>query len=125
MEDLRTGVELEPNLDEELVDSSEGELSDNTSNFTIATIDSAKLHNIDGNSSCRVSDDGSGDFKNLMADLGVVHRLFSCLGPYFDNESVYANNGTDHMKYPFPNTQYRPTIKILKSIPVKLDTRVE
>ena len=73
-----------------------------------------------------MSDDGSGDFKILIADLGVVHGLFSNLGPYFEDKPVHAKNGTDHIKYPFPNTQYHPTIKILKTfVPRKLDTRVE
>ena len=64
MDDYWTGVKLEPDSDEELVDNSDEELSDDTSNLTSVTIDSTELHNIYGNSSCRVLDDGSGNFKN-------------------------------------------------------------
>ena len=52
MDDYWTGVKLEPNSDEELVDNIDKELSDDTSNLTSATIDSTKLHNIHGNASC-------------------------------------------------------------------------
>ena len=64
LDDYWTGVKLEPNSDEELVDSSDKELSDNTSNPTTVTIDSTKLNNIHGNFSCRVLDDVSGNSKN-------------------------------------------------------------
>ena len=69
------------------------EISDNTRNFTTVTIDSAKFHYIYWNSSYQVSDDCSSYFKMLMADLGVGHRLFSCMGSDLDNESALANNG--------------------------------
>ena len=105
MEHYWTGVKLEPNSDEELVDNSDEELSEDTSNLTTVIIDSTKLHNIYGNSSCQVLDDGSGNFKKLMADLGVGHRLFSHLDLDFDDESTRTNNGTHHMKYPSLNTQ--------------------
>ena len=93
-----TGDKLEPNSDKELVDNSDKELSDNISNLTTLTIDSTKLHNIYGNSSCQVLYDEYGNFKKMMADLGVGHRLFSHLDPDFDNKSTRANNGTNHMK---------------------------
>ena len=104
-DDYWTGVKLEPNSDEEMVNINDKELSDDTSNLITVTIDSTKLHNIYGNSSYQVGDDRSGNFKKLMADLGVGHRLFSHLDPDFDDESTYANNGTHHIKYPSPNTQ--------------------
>ena len=52
MDDYWTGVKLEPNSDEELVNNSDKELSDDTSNLTNMTIDSTELHNIHGNTSC-------------------------------------------------------------------------
>ena len=52
MGDYWTGAKLEPDSDEELVDNIDKELSDDTSNLTSVTIDSTKLHNIHGNSSC-------------------------------------------------------------------------
>ena len=52
LDDYWTGVKLEPDSDEELVDNIDKELSDDTSNLTSTTIDSTKLHNIHGNASC-------------------------------------------------------------------------